>query len=271
MEQLQEETVTVGDGARAREIAVLRRRGEDPAQAGTVWLGGYRSDMTGSKAEAICDHQAACGGACLRFDYSGHGASGGAFTDGTISRWLEEALVVFERFSAGPQILVGSSMGSWIALRMVQELTRRGEAERIAGLLLIAPAPDFTMELMEPELTDQQKDALAEHGRFEEPTPYGPDPNIYTRALFEDGRKNRVLDGILDIKAPVRILQGMDDPDVPWRHALKLVEHLPSSRVELTLIRDGDHRLSRPSDIAAILGAIEQLKAAGATADGATV
>lgn len=246
----------VGETGDQREIAVLRRDGAGP---GIVWLGGYRSDMTGSKAEALCVQAGARGRSALRFDYSGHGQSGGTFRDGTISRWLDESLAVFEAFTAGPQILCGSSMGGWIALRMVQELKARGQGDRVAGLVLIAPAPDFTLDLMEPELTDSQRNDLAEKGYFEEPTPYGPEPNVFTRALFEDGRENRVLTGIIETGCPVHIIQGMNDPDVPWRHALKLMEHLPADDVTLTLIRDGDHRLSRDADIARILAAVEAM------------
>lgn len=265
MTQVTDHHISVGEDSAKREIAAKVRNAPDSnnSAAGTLWLGGYRSDMAGSKAEAICVHQGQKGAASVRFDYSGHGASGGAFIDGTISRWLEESLAVFDAYCMGPQILVGSSMGGWIALRMAQELKKRGQSERIAGMVLIAPAPDFTVELMEPELSEAEKQALATQGYFEEPTPYGPDPNIYTRALFDDGRKNRVLDTIIDIDAPVRIIQGMDDPDVPWRHALKLVDHLPATNVELTLIRDGDHRLSRPEDIARILAAVDQIAMAG--------
>lgn len=253
----------IGKDGDVRPIAVLARNGRDAGAGlpGLVWLGGYRSDMTGSKAEALCRHAGLKGQACLRFDYSGHGASGGSFRDGTISRWLEESLEVFERYTSGPQILVGSSMGGWIALRMVQELRARGTAGLVAGLVLIAPAPDFTLELMEPDLTDAQRAALDRDGYYEEPTPYGPDPNVFTRALFEDGRKNRVLEGLIETGAPVHIIQGMADPDVPWRHALRLVEHLPSENVTLTLIRDGDHRLSRDEDIARILAAVETIAA----------
>lgn len=251
--------LTVGAGGDARPIAALVRDASDTEQnlPGLVWLGGYRSDMTGSKAVALCDHAGRQGQAMLRFDYSGHGASGGDFRDGTISRWLEESLAAFDAFTHGPQILIGSSMGGWIALRMVQELRARGEGDRVAGLLLIAPAPDFTLELMEPELTEAQRAALERDGYYEEPTPYGPDPNVFTRALFEDGRKNRVLDGLIETGAPVHIVQGMADPDVPWRHALRLMEHLPSDNVTLTLIKDGDHRLSRDEDIARILAAAD--------------
>lgn len=241
------------DGER---IAVRRREGAAP---GAVWLGGFRSDMLGTKAEALDGWAAANGRAFLRHDYSGHGESGGAFAEGTVSRWLAQSLAVFHRFCAGPQILVGSSMGGWIALRMVQELQKAGEGGRVAGLLLLAPAPDFTVELMEPQLTGAQRRDLHEKGFFEEPSQYSPEPNVYTRALFEDGRENRVLVGTLDTHCPVHILQGMQDPDVPHALALKLVEHLPADDVTLSLIRDGDHRLSRPQDIAMMIAALEGL------------
>jgi pimeloyl-ACP methyl ester carboxylesterase len=237
-------------------IAVRRRTGSAP---GAVWLGGYRSDMAGTKAEALDGWAAREGRAFVRHDYSGHGESGGAFRDGTISRWLAQSLAVFRAFTEGPQVLVGSSMGGWIALRMVQELNRAGEGGRIAGLLLLAPAPDFTVELMEPALSEDMRRDLDEKGFFEEHSQYSPEPNIYTRALFEDGRLNRVLDGVVDTHCPVHILQGMDDPDVPHTHALKLIEHLPADDVTLSLIRDGDHRLSRPQDIAMMIAALDGL------------
>lgn len=262
-----EETVapvrtTVGTGEEARDIAIRHRAGADGIRRpGVVWLGGYRSDMCGTKAVELDRFAAAEGLACLRFDYSGHGESGGNFRDGTISRWLEESLAAVDRFTSGPQILVGSSMGGWIALRLCQELAARGEAGRVAGLLLMAPAPDFTMELMEPDLTEAQRHALREQGYFEEPTPYGPEPNVYTRALFEDGRANRVLEGVIDTGCPVHIIQGMEDPDVPHAHALRLMEHLPADDVVLTLVRDGDHRLSRPEDIQRMIDVIRGLMA----------
>jgi len=239
-----------------RRIALRRREGSAP---GFVWLGGYRSDMKGTKAAALDAWARRTGRAFLRFDYSGHGESGGAFADGTISRWLAESLAVFSAFTQGPQILVGSSMGGWIALRMVQELRKAGEGGRIAGLLLIAPAPDFTSELVAPQLTDAQRRDLAEKGWFGEPSQYSDDPYVYTRALFEDGENNRVLTGIIDTHCPVHILQGMQDPDVPHAHALRLVGHLPADDVTLSLVRDGDHRLSRPQDIAMMLRAAEGL------------
>ncbi|MFB2552702.1 alpha/beta hydrolase [Ensifer soli] len=253
--------LTVGSGEAAREIAVAHLPAPDPARPTLVWLGGYRSDMAGTKAVAIEAHAADAGLGCVRFDYSGHGRSGGAFRDGTISRWLEESLAVIERCVSGPMILVGSSMGGWIALRAIEDLRRRGQSARIAGLVLIAPAPDFTAELIEPQLTERERIALAEQGFFEEPTPYGPEPNVFTRALIEDGRDNRVLTGTIVTGCPVHILQGMADPDVPHALALKLVEHLPADNVTLTLIRDGDHRLSRPADLKRLRQALDDMVA----------
>ncbi len=237
-------------------IAVRHRNGRSP---GIVWLGGYRSDMTGTKAQALDAWAAENGHAFTRHDYSGHGESGGDFADGTISRWLAQSLAVFRDHTVGPQILVGSSMGAWIALRMVQELHKAGDGDRISGLLLLAPAPDFTVELMEPQLTEAHRRDLAEKGYMEEHSEYSPEPNIYTRALFEDGVANRVMVGLIDTHCPVHILQGMDDPDVPYEHALRLVEHLPADDVTLSLIRDGDHRLSREQDLRMIVAALEGL------------
>ena len=242
------------DGA---AIAVRHRPGNAP---GLVWLGGYRSDMMGTKAAELDQSAAASGHAFTRHDYSGHGESGGAFRDGTISRWLAESLAVFDRFAAGRQILVGSSMGGWIALRMIQELRKAGQGDRVTGLILLAPAPDFTIELMEPSLTEAQRRDLEVKGYLEEASDYSAEPNIYTRALFEDGRLNRVLDGIVETGCPVHILQGMQDQDVPHSHASRLMEHLPVCDVTLSLIRDGDHRLSRPQDIAMLLRAVEEMR-----------
>lgn len=243
------------DGA---PIAVRHRDGGAPD---FVWLGGYRSDMDGTKAVELDRWCGERGLACTRFDYSGHGRSGGDFRQGTISRWLGEAMAVVEAFARKPVILVGSSMGAWIALRMVQELNTGADSDPIAGLLLLAPAPDFTSELHEPHLTDAQRRDLDQKGYFEEPTPYGPDPNVFTRALFEDGRENRVMTGPIDTFCPVHIIQGQADPDVPWQHAQRLFELLSKDDAVIGYVKDGDHRLSRPQDIALIL------KAAGALAD----
>lgn len=244
-----------GTGSR-RMIAVRRIRGSNP---GLVWLGGYRSDMSGTKALALEEWARGKGLACCRHDYSGHGESGGEFQDGTISRWLEESLAVFDSFTEGPQILIGSSMGAWIGLRMAQELEKRGEGKRLHAMLLIAPAPDFTQELMWPELTPAQRQALEEDGYIEEPSEYSDEPNIYTRALFEDGEANRVMKGHVETGCPVHILQGMKDPDVPHTHAMKVAECLAGDQVTVTLIKDGDHRLSRPEDIALMLRCVRAL------------
>jgi pimeloyl-ACP methyl ester carboxylesterase len=250
--------ITVGTGTNAREIAIVERpaTGTRPA---LVWLGGYRSDMSGTKAVVLDALAAKLGTSCIRFDYSGHGASGGEFRDGTISRWLEESLAVITSLHPQGVILVGSSMGGWIALRLVQEMRKLTKSPAIAGLVLIAPAPDFTSELIEPNLTDTERQSLAERGYFEEHSQYSAEPNIYTRALMEDGERNRVLTGLIETGCPVHILQGMADPDVPYAHALKLMEFLPADDVVLTLIRDGDHRLSRPQDLEKMEAAVRGL------------
>ena len=235
-------------------IAVRRVTGSEP---GIVWLGGYRSDMLGTKAETLSAWASANGRAFLRHDYSGHGESGGEFRDGTISTWLAESLAVLRAFTQGPQILVGSSMGAWIALRMAQELRRAGEDERLAGMVLLAPAPDFTAELIEPSLSEEHRRDLERQGYFEEPSEYAPEPNVYTRALIEDGRQNRVMTGPIDTHCPVHVIQGMADPDVPHEHALKLVSLLPADDVTLSLVPDGDHRLSRPQDLDLMVRAVE--------------
>ncbi|MBZ9807224.1 MULTISPECIES: alpha/beta hydrolase [unclassified Mesorhizobium] len=240
-------------------IAVRHIAGATP---GVVWLGGYKSDMLGTKAETLSDWAAKEGRAFLRHDYSGHGESGGAFADGTISKWLSQSLAVFRHFTSGSQILVGSSMGAWIALRMVQELRKAGDAS-VVGLVLLAPAPDFTAELVEPVLTKAQKRDLAKKGFFEEPSDYSTEPYIYTRALIEDGRDNLVMTGPLDTHCPVHVLQGLADRDVPSSHALKLVSLLPADDVTLSLIPDGDHRLSRPQDLDMLVRAVGDMAAQG--------
>lgn len=254
-------SITVGEGGETREIAWKRRAAAKQGPA-VIWLGGYKSDMEGTKALALDAFAAATGFEAIRFDYSGHGVSGGAFKDGTISRWLEETLAIITHFAPKEAILVGSSMGGWIALRAVQEIIRRRLSVQVKGLILIAPAPDFTCDLIEPELTDAQRQSLKERGYFEEPSEYGPEPYVYTRALIEDGRQNRVLQGVIATSCPVHILQGMRDTSVPHAHALKLLEHLPADDVVLTLIRDGDHRLSRPQDIERLTSALAEIATA---------
>ncbi|MBB3235871.1 alpha/beta hydrolase [Phyllobacterium endophyticum] len=238
------------------DIALRRREGRAP---GIVWLGGYYSDMLGSKAQWLDQWASERGLAFLRHDYSGHGESGGEFRDGTISLWLEQSLAVFRKFSHGPQIVVGSSMGGWIALRLIEELQKLGEGGRVAGLVLIAPAPDFTSELVEPQLTNNQRRQIAQRGYMEEPSDYSSVPYIYTKALLEDGRANQVLKGVIQTDCPVHILQGMKDKDVPYTHALRLVDHLPVDDVTITLVRDGDHRLSRPQDLELLTRTVSSL------------
>ncbi len=249
--------LSVGKGADARDIA-WRLSGGPKDRPALVWLGGYRSDMKGTKALELESFAREKGLACLRLDYSGHGESGGEFRDGTISRWLEEALAVIVHAGFMRLILVGSSMGGWIALRAVAELRKR-ETAIVEGMVLIAPAPDFTIDLIEPSLGETERQSLAEKGYFEEHSEYSPEPNIFTAKLMDDGRANRVLTGIIETGCPVHILQGMQDPDVPWRHAMKLVEHLPADDVVISLVKDGDHRLSRPEDLALMRRALEAL------------
>ena len=259
------EFLDVGEGDALRSIAIRHRPATRNSREPTlVWLSGYRSDMQGSKAVAADELAEKLGIACIRFDYSGHGESGGAFAQGTISRWLEEALAVIDHIGPEELVLIGSSMGGWIALRLAEEIRKRGrdperKAPSLKGMVLIAPAPDFTSELIEPQLTDEQRRSLAERGYFDEPSEYSPEPNIFTRALIEDGRENRVLRGIIETGCPVHILQGMRDPDVPFAHALRLLDHLPADDTVLTLIRDGDHRLSRPQDLDRMVAAIAEL------------
>ncbi|WP_438273717.1 alpha/beta hydrolase [Nitrobacter sp.] len=247
--------IEVGGGETKRRIAVHARRGGPP---GLLWLGGFKSDMAGTKALALDAWAAERGQACVRFDYSGHGISGGEFTDGTIGRWLEESLAVLDAFCEGPQVVVGSSMGGWIALLLARALARRASSRAtLAGLVLIAPAPDFTEELMWKAFPPEVKHAIETEGAWLQPSDYG-NPYPITRKLIEDGRNHLLLGGSISTGCPVRILQGAQDADVPWRHAFALTERLPSDDVVLTMIRDSDHRLSRPQDIARILAAVAE-------------
>ncbi|UWU92708.1 carboxylesterase [Bradyrhizobium sp. CB1015] len=251
------EFVDVGEGPSARRIAVRRRPGKGP---GLVWLGGFKSDMQGGKAVALDAWAHECGRAVVRFDYSGHGESSGDFADGTIGRWLEDSVAVLERFCDGPQILIGSSMGGWMALLLAREIKKRAGTASLAGLVLIAPAPDFTEELMWKNFSPAVKREIETKGFWLRPSEYGDgSPYPITRNLIEEGRNHLVLGSAIDLGCPVRILQGAKDPDVPWQHAFKLTHRLPADDVVLTLIQDGDHRLSRPQDIARILAAVAEI------------
>src|SRR5215475_2017152 len=248
--------IEVGEASAMRRIAVRPRAGAAP---GLFWLGGFNSDMKGTKALALDDWAAAHGRACVRFDYSGHGESGGRFADGTISCWLEDSVAVFERFCRGPQVVIGSSMGGWMALLLARAIARRPGNASLAGLVLIAPAPDFTEELMWKGFSPKVRDEIERKGVWLRPSQYGDGtPYPITRNLIEEGRNHLLLGGSIDVGCPVRILQGAQDPDVPWRHAFKLAQRLPADDVVLTMIQDGDHRLSRPQDIARILAAVAE-------------
>jgi len=219
-----------------------------------VWLGGFKSDMTGTKAQALADWAQAAGRAYVRFDYFGHGESSGDFVDGTITRWREDAIAALNELTAGPLVLVGSSMGGWIAC-----LAALAMARRVKAMVLIAPAPDFTETLMAPEIPPEGRAALARDGVWLRPSEYG-DPYPISARLLEDGARWSILGGEpIPIDVPVRILQGAEDPDVPWRHALELAQTLASPDVVFSLIKDGDHRLSRPQDIARLLAAVEEV------------
>ncbi len=294
------ERLEVSAGGEAREIAVLRREGATP---GLFWLGGFRSDMAGTKAEALdrwaeaAGHAAtrfdysghgrsggrfedgtisrwleeaeavldrwaeAAGHAATRFDYSGHGRSGGRFEDGTISRWLEEAEAVLDRFAPGPQVVVGSSMGGWIALLLASRLRERGDAGPLAGMVLIAPAVDMTKDLMWDLFGEAARRDLREKGFYAQPSTYSDEPYIVTRALIEDGERHLLGEGPFETGCPVHVIQGMRDEDVPWRHATKLLEKLAFDDAVLTLVRDGDHSLSRPEDIERLTRAVAEMAA----------
>ncbi len=238
-----------------RRIAFRRTEGRGPA---LIWLGGFRSDMLSTKAQILVDWAARNGRAMIRFDYSGHGESGGDFEQGTISDWLEDALGVIREQGGEAPVLVGSSMGGWLALLAARALA--AESRALSGLILIAPAPDFTEDLMWNRFSAEIRAEILEKGVFRAPSQYSPEPTPITRALVEDGRRHLLMNGLLRTYAPVRILQGMQDPDVPWEHALRLVEHLAEDDVIVTLVKDGDHRLSRPEDLDLLVKAVESLQ-----------
>lgn len=236
-------------GALARpdggQLAWRRTAGAGPT---VVWLGGFGSDMTGTKAQALADWAERRGHDYLRFDYSGHGASSGNFLQGSITRWRADVLAVIDEMTQGPLVLVGSSMGGWLSV-----LAAVARPERIGGMVLIAPAPDFTEALVKPNLSPEAARSLARDGVFE-----GAGVPI-TRLLLEDGARWSVLPGPLGVQAPVRILQGGRDDAVPWTHAQELVKALAGEDVVFTLIKDGDHRLSRPQDLARLIAAVEEV------------
>jgi pimeloyl-ACP methyl ester carboxylesterase len=246
----------VGTGRAARRIAIRQRTGASP---GLFWLGGFKSDMKGTKAEALDLWARDRGRAMTRFDYSGHGESGGDFTDGTIGRWLEESLAVFDACCRGPQVIIGSSMGGWIALLLAQELARRVASQAsLVSLVLVAPAVDFTEELMWKRFPPEAKREIETTGVWARPSQYSDQPYPITRGLIEEGRGHLLLHGMIETGCPVRILQGVQDPDVPWQHAVELTSRFARDDVVLTLVKDGDHRLSRPEDIERLIAAVAE-------------
>lgn len=230
------------------QVAYAQILGEGP---GLLFCGGYRSDMTGTKALALEAAARARGRAATRFDYFAHGQSSGAFKDGSIGRWLDDTLSVLDHLTTGPQIIIGSSMGGWLAT-----LAALARPERCAGLVLIAPALDFTETLMWAQMTPMQRATLEREGVLYEPSQYADAPYEYHFKLIQEGRNHLILDRPIALTCPVRILQGMQDPDVPWQHAVRTIEAFTGGDARLTLIKDGDHRLSRPEDLALLLDAV---------------
>jgi pimeloyl-ACP methyl ester carboxylesterase len=238
--------------AQGRRIAYHRHPGQGP---GVVFLGGFKSDMTGTKAQHLQDWAEAKGRAFLRFDYSGHGQSSGDFLEGCIGDWATDASEAIRTLTEGPQILVGSSMGGWIAL-----LVARAQPERAAGLVGIAAAPDFTENLMWARFSEAERAALAT-GRVEQPSDYSEEPYIITRKLIEDGRRHLVLRDPLPLPFPVRLLQGTADVDVPSEVALRLMDHAESPDLRLTLVKGADHRFSTPACLDLVTAAVEEISA----------
>ena len=230
--------ITNGAGT---DLAWQRLNGNGPT---VVFLPGYRSDMTGDKATALAALCEERGQALLLFDYAGHGASGGGFTDGTIGRWTADALAVIDALTVGPLVLVGSSMGGWIGL--LAALARPG---RVAGFVGVAAAPDFTEALMWQTMLPDERATLERDGVLLVPSAYG-EPTPITRALIEDGRKHLVMGAPIPLHCPVRLLHGQADADVPWETALRLAARIESQDLQICLVKDGEHRLSRPADLA---------------------
>jgi pimeloyl-ACP methyl ester carboxylesterase len=241
--------LTRGDGA---TIAYCRESGGTPP--GILFLGGFRSDMSGTKASALAAHCRDRGQPYVRFDYFGHGASSGDFRAGTIGRWREDALEAIDRLTEGPQILVGSSMGCWIAL-----LAALARPARLAGLVGIAGAADFTEELVWNRLDENQRRRLLAEGELTHDSVYEPDPIPFTRDLIEEGRKHLLLGSPIALGCPVGLLHGMTDPDVPYATSLRLAKCLSGTQVVVELIEDGDHRLSREGDLARLMAAVDDL------------
>jgi pimeloyl-ACP methyl ester carboxylesterase len=260
--------LSVGVDASSRRIAYIADSGTPGKAPGVMWLSGFKSEMTSTKASVLAEWAAERGLPCTRFDYSGHGQSGGRFADGTIGAWLEEALAVFREVTKGPQILIGSSMGGYIALLLLRALMRDfpREAERVTALLLIAPAWDMTERLMWGRFSESTKKELLEKGVYNRPSAYGDGDYAITLRLIEEGRKHLIGDAPFDPGRPIHVLHGLLDPDVPWEHTLDLVAHLSGDRVRVSAVPDGEHRLSRPEDLALMTRVLDELAGLGGAA-----
>ena len=232
-------------------VAYARTEGRAPTIA---FLGGFRSDMTGTKAVALEAWAQKSGRAFLRFDYLGHGQSSGRFEDGTIGRWLDDSLAAVDTLTTGKLVLVGSSMGGWLSL-----LVALRRPERLSGLVLIAAAPDFTERMLLNGLSPEDRATLQREGRLERPSQYSSEPTVFTWKLIEEGRNHLVLDKKLALPCPVRLLHGQSDPDVPWEYSLQIAQHLEAPEVITTFVKGGDHRLSTPADIARLIATVEEL------------
>ena len=231
-------------------IAYHRLEGTSP---GVVFMGGFVSDMEGDKATALEAHCRRTGRAFVRFDYQGHGKSSGRFEDCTIGSWTEDAVGVLDELTSGPQVLVGSSMGGWIML-----LAALARPDRIAALVGVAAAPDFTEVLMWNRYPPDVKEILLRDGVYNEPSAYSDTPYTITRALIEDGRNHLLLERPIAVHCPVWLIHGMEDPDVPWEHALMIADRLLGRHITITLVKDGDHRLSRPEDLARLCRIVDE-------------
>ncbi|MEM9970792.1 MAG: alpha/beta hydrolase [Pseudomonadota bacterium] len=239
-----------------RHLAYDQIAGDGP---GVVFLGGLRSDKEGTKALYLEDWAVRRGRAFLRFDYSGHGSSSGAFTDGCIGDWFEDAAAIISALTDGPQVLVGSSMGGWVSLLLSREMP-----EKVAGLVTIAAAPDFTEDSMWESFTSAQREQLEALGQVELTSEYSDEPYVITRRLIEDGRDRLVLRDPLNLPMPTRFLQGTDDTDVDQSVALRLLEHAKGTDIRLTLVDGADHRFSDPDCLALIVHAVEEVSARAA-------
>jgi pimeloyl-ACP methyl ester carboxylesterase len=259
MSSTEPQFLEVGHEADARRIAYLSQPVNQPNAANFFWLSGLKSDMASTKASALAEWCGARGFGCTRFDYSGHGQSSAAFEDGTITRWLADARTVFEQTTSGSQILVGSSLGGYIALLLLRSLMRETSphGDRIKALMLIAPAWDMTETLMWNSFPPSAKAAIHEQGYYDRPSEYGA-PYRLTRALIEDGRKHLIGQSEFNPGRPVHIMHGLLDPDVPWEHTLDLCAHLTGDWTFVEAVPDGEHRLSRPEDLALMFRLLEQ-------------